>query len=268
MPVRRGLQIVTILVAIPAASLLLPGTAQAQSGIFGALFRALGGRPAPPPVYSPPSNAYADPFEGLRGLGERLSEPAQSRGPFATYCVRLCDGRYFPLSGKTAASSSANICGALCPASKTAIFSGAGIDAAIATDGTRYSSLENAFVYRERNVDGCTCNGKDVHGIMSLDARADPTLQPGDIVVTEAGPVVFKGGRMPYQAANFTPAQNDAKLSKKLREQLSGILLAPKLDRPDFKAEVAAPASPAPAATAPSPRAKHKRDIRAGFPPG
>ena len=266
MPARRVLQIVTTVVALLTPwGALLPGTAQAQSGIFGALFRAFNGRSAtPPPMYSPPSSSYADPFDGLRGPGERLGEPTQPRGPFATYCVRLCDGRYFPLSGKM--SSPASMCGTLCPASKTAIFSGAGIDAAITSDGTHYSSLENAFLYRGRNVAGCTCNGKDALGIMSLDPRADPTLQPGDIVVTEAGPVVFKGGRLPYQAANFTPAQNDARLSKNLREQLAGMRLAPRMERPDFRAAIAAPVSAEPAATVASPRIKHRRDMQAVFP--
>ncbi len=48
------------------------------------------------------------------------------------------------------------LCNSLCPASKTKVFSGSDINYATASDGTRYSSLENAFVYLEKVVDGCT----------------------------------------------------------------------------------------------------------------
>ena len=48
--------------------------------------------------------------------------------------------------------------------------------------GQRYADLENAFVYRQRIVEGCSCNGKDSFGLARIDVASDPTLRPGDIV--------------------------------------------------------------------------------------
>jgi Protein of unknown function (DUF2865) len=67
-----------------------------------------------------------------------------SGGQYTSYCVRLCDGRYFPLH-----HNSNTICEALCPATKTEIFSGSEIAQATAADGSPYQKLANAFVYRE-----------------------------------------------------------------------------------------------------------------------
>ena len=51
-------------------------------------------------------------------------------------------------------------------------------------NGARYANLENAFVYREKIVPNCTCNGKDAFGLAKIDVASDPTLKPGDIVAT------------------------------------------------------------------------------------
>jgi hypothetical protein len=141
--------------------------------------------------------------------------------------VRLCDGRYFPVQRQTASSSPAKICTAQCPASQTKILTGAGIDNAIGLDGGRYSSLKNAFVYRERVVSDCTCNGKDPYGLAPIAVNSDPTLQRGDIVVTDKGPVAFVGDdRLPHRAAKFAPVKNSPAVSDSLRKQLSSLRVA------------------------------------------
>ena len=48
----------------------------------------------------------------------------------------------------------------------------------------RYADLDNAFVYRQKIVEGCSCNGKDSFGLARIDVAADPTLRPGDIVAS------------------------------------------------------------------------------------
>ena len=133
-------------------------------------------RPYVPPQGSP----YADPNQADRHYGQR---PAYSSGGGArvAYCVRLCDGRYFPMHRNTNASP-AQLCGAFCPAAKTQVFNGSQIDHAYAGGGQRYADLENAFVYRQRIVEGCSCNGKDAFGLVRIDIASDPTLRPGDIV--------------------------------------------------------------------------------------
>jgi Protein of unknown function (DUF2865) len=97
-----------------------------------------------------------------------------------SFCVRTCDGRYFPISSQDK-QSAAEGCKNLCPASETRIFTGSSIDGASLKDGKPYSSLPNAFRYRKELVAGCTCNGKDVIGLASIKIEDDKTLRRGDL---------------------------------------------------------------------------------------
>lgn len=104
----------------------------------------------------------------------------------ASYCVRTCDGRYFPAPSGSM-QSIAEGCRNLCPASETKVFFGNSIDNASSRDGKAYSALPNAFRYRKELVSGCTCNGKDVVGLASVSIKDDKTLHRGDIVAGPAG---------------------------------------------------------------------------------
>jgi Protein of unknown function (DUF2865) len=125
------------------------------------------------------------------------------------YCVRTCDGRYFPISldGK---QSAAEGCKNLCPASETQIFSGSSIDAASSSDGRSYSTLPNAFRYRKELVAECTCNGKDTIGLASIKVEDDKTLRRGDMVATKDGLEVVTGVGTPQPsfAAASTSVRN------------------------------------------------------------
>jgi hypothetical protein len=183
-------------VAIVLLGLVLvePRVASAQ-GLFDFLFK--------PPAANNRSSA-PNPFFGLGAPSESPAASAprlSGTGRYASYCVRLCDGRYFPIQ-RTAAASSGELCNSLCPASKTKIFSGSDISYATAGDGTRYSSLENAFVYREKVVDGCTCNGKDAFGLAKIEIADDPTLRKGDMIATEDGLEKFNGSSRATARAN------------------------------------------------------------------
>jgi hypothetical protein len=202
-----------------------PHRAAAESGgLFGNLFNWLGGsrdeRFAPTGTY----NAYSAPGVTREKPLELQVPPAISSGGTA-YCVRLCDGRYFPLSSPVATSraSAANVCSALCPAAKTAIFRGGDIDNAYGTRGERYADLDTAFVYRDRLVSDCTCNGHDAFGLARLDVSTDPTLRAGDIVATNAGLQVFNGSRADTRnAVQFTPIRNAPYVSVDTRRKLAG----------------------------------------------
>jgi hypothetical protein len=153
-----------VLLALLAATLAY--SVPAKAGIFDVLFGSLFGQP-------------------------RTVAP-QGGGGYASYCVRTCDGRYFPLP-RTNAQQSAQICQSLCPAAETKVFSGSGIDYATAPDGTPYSRLMNAFVYRQKIVPGCTCNGHDTFGTAPMKLEDDPTLRPDDLVATKSGLVRYTG---------------------------------------------------------------------------
>ncbi len=235
--------------ALIFALALVPATAQAEGGFFGAILNLFGGgRPpaqeqaAPPPQPVPSASNPLD-FPGLNSQ----PVPPSHGGPQVAYCVRTCDGRYFPLPKNAGGANStpAKICSALCPTAETKIYSGSNIETAAAADGSRYSNLKNAFVYRARLIEGCSCNGGGGGGNAAIDISADPTLRPGDIVVTGNGPMMFKGGKGgTHQRSDFAPAADGARLSAKMRDKVTAIKVA----RPGGE-PVASPLDAAPVAT-------------------
>ncbi len=138
----------------------------------------------------------------------RYDAPRQraSYGGGMAYCVRGCDGRYFPAQGNDA-ESKAQSCRSFCPASETSLVYGSNIDDATTDSGKSYSDLPNAFRYRNEIVSGCTCNGKDPAGLASLKAEDDPTLRKGDIVAGADGLVVANHNANDRRgvAMNFSP---------------------------------------------------------------
>jgi uncharacterized protein DUF2865 len=203
---------------------LAPAPAGAE-GLFDFLF---GGarRPAPPAAAS----SYSDPYGGQ--ASQRPAEPALEAGPSVAYCVRLCDGRYFPIQ-RTSNSNPVKTCSAFCPTARTKVFSGNEINTATANDGSRYKELPNAFVYRDRKVADCTCNGKDAYGLVTAEANDDPTLRPGDIVATDRGFVAYNGSSK--RSKEFTPIGSYNGLSAELRRKLAGAKIEPRetTSRPD-----------------------------------
>jgi hypothetical protein len=189
-----------------------PAPAAAQN-LFNFFFS--NARPAPPPSVS----AYADPTQ------TKPADPAPrvESSPAVSYCVRLCDGRFFPIQRSSA--TPIEICNSFCPASHTKVFSGDSIDHAVARDGARYADLANAFVYRTRVVPGCSCNGKDAFGLAPVKAAEDPTLRPGDVVATENGFVAYSGGHK--KGGDFTPIASASGVSAESRRQLAQTKIAP-----------------------------------------
>lgn len=106
--------------------------------------------------------------------------------PAAAFCVRSCDGKYFP-AAMSEASNRAEGCQKLCPASETKVFSGSSIEEAISRDGKAYSETANAFRYRKELVANCTCNGKTPGGLASIKLEDDVTLRKGDLIANENG---------------------------------------------------------------------------------
>jgi hypothetical protein len=141
----------------------------------------------------PPASAYADPNAPRTSLTVR-PRSYEGGGGSASFCVRLCDGRFFPVQ-RSSAAKPAQLCNSLCPASKTKVFFGSEIGRSTASDGSRYADLDNAFAYRERIVADCTCNGRDAFGTAKVDIEDDPTLKPGDLVSDGRKLIKFRGSR-------------------------------------------------------------------------
>jgi hypothetical protein len=188
-------------VAVAACASALIPVAQAQD-FFSQLFSGFGDRPQTRSIQLPfvgEGNSSAAPGEVRRGGGG------------LAYCVRTCDGRYFPVSGSDGQSRAAT-CNSFCPASETKVFYGSSIDHAAAENGKAYSSLPNAFRYRKELVAGCTCNGKDQIGLAPVKIENDPTLRKGDIVAGPDGLMV--AGRSADKrgaALNFSPASDSVR---------------------------------------------------------
>ena len=117
------------------------------------------------------------------------SQPEPSRpavaGSGPAFCVRSCDGKYFPLM--RGAASPTQMCQAFCPASPTKIFFGSTIDNAYAATGERYADSANAFAYRKALRADCTCNGRSPAGLAQVDLAMDGSLRSGDVVATGDG---------------------------------------------------------------------------------
>ena len=234
--------------ALGISALATPASAQnIFETFFGRLFNASG------------VNAYADP-----NASSQNPEATRGEGGLA-YCVRLCDGRYFPIQ-RHAGLSPAQMCSLFCPASATKIYNGSTIEHAFAADGKRYGELATAFVYREKLVPGCTCNGRDALGLVNTPVAEDPTLRPGDIVATNGGLMAYNGTGSGGPSANgagakqasFTPIESYGGLSADLRRQLTETKVAPETQRPAPPPTRAADAAP-PARTSKSKRAQADR---------
>ncbi|KAF0212094.1 MAG: hypothetical protein FD172_1469 [Methylocystaceae bacterium] len=111
------------------------------------------------------------------------------------YCVRACDGYYFPLV-KLSRISGQHACE---------------LEQAHNAKGQRYSALPAAFSFRDKLTAGCACNdpaaSRDYYLALS---RRDPTLQNGDIVVGEKGAFIYS--RSSLVSVSHAPRQIRARL--------------------------------------------------------
>ena len=179
--------------AVLAVAILAPA-AQAQD-FFSNFFRGFGR-----------SHAPSFPFGDFQ-----QSEPRQRYGGGGqAYCVRTCDGRYFPIAG-TDKESRSTACSSLCPNAETELVYGSPIDNAATENGKPYSKLPNAFKYRNELVAGCTCNGRDPVGLARVEPENDPTLRSGDIVAGNNGLVVANKSDRRGASVEFSPASDRIK---------------------------------------------------------
>jgi hypothetical protein len=196
--IRRSVRLLALgAVTMLGASALAP-SAQAED-FLSALFGAFGGRPHAPLMPMPFAN------EGDANTSMPQVEARPRTGGGQAYCVRTCDGRYFPIMASDNQSRAAS-CNNFCPASETKVVYGSNIDSAATETGKPYSELPNAFRYRSEIVAGCTCNGKDQVGLAPVKIENDPTLRKGDIVAGADG--LMTAGRSADKrgaALNFSP---------------------------------------------------------------
>jgi hypothetical protein len=213
---RRRALIIVATFAVPAA--LAPRTASAEN-LFDFFF---GGVQKQLRQALPQANFFADPMATDQPAPAPRTAVASS-GP--SFCVRSCDGRYFPLMRSSA--SPVQMCQAFCPASATKVFYGSSIDWATSSTGQRYADSENAFAYRKELRADCTCNGRDPAGLAPIDLTLDTSLRPGDVIATTDGLVAYSGVKVgTSQTAEFTPVASYPGLTAEVRARLGEMKVA------------------------------------------
>ena len=207
-------------VAFTGAMAMTPRAASAE-GLFDFLF----GGAQKQQARQAPSQAsfFADPNQPAAPPPRQVASGGGS-GP--AFCVRSCDGRYFPLARANA--SPVQMCQAFCPASATKVFYGSNIDSASSSTGERYADSENAFAYRKALRADCTCNGRDSAGLAPVDLTLDTSLRSGDVIATTDGLVAYSGVRVGNgQTAEFTPVASFPGLTADVRARLGEMKVAP-----------------------------------------
>lgn len=178
-----------------------------------------------------PSGFFGTLF-GDHGQTQVPGAPLEPSGSYRTVCVRTCDGYYFPISYSTVPAKfqdDERTCHKLCPAAETMLYSyrtnGEDIHQAVSLSGRPYTELPAAFRYRQEYNPACSCRRPGESWAEALGGE-DPTLERGDIVVTNGKP----------QPPQVRPKTSGAKTKPGLRGSTS-----------DAKAETDGAATPAPA---------------------
>jgi hypothetical protein len=216
---RRLQRRVLLVAALTLTGAMAPHAASAEE-LFDFLFGGVQkqqARQAPPQA-----SFFADPNQPAAPP----RQVASSSGSGPAFCVRSCDGRYFPLARGNA--SPVQMCQAFCPASATKVFYGSHIDSASSITGERYPDSENAFAYRKALRADCTCNGRDSAGLAPVDLTLDTSLRSGDVIATTDGLVAYSGVRVGNgQTAEFTPVASFPGLTAEVRARLGEMKVAP-----------------------------------------
>lgn len=183
-----------------------------------------------PPAENPVANFFADPF----GTREQQQQQQQQDGQRTAsgigsgggpgFCVRTCDGKFFPLM--RGAASPAQICQAFCPQTTTKVYFGSTIDDATAPGGERYADSSTAFAFRKALKADCSCTGKGPAGLAQVDLSLDNSLRPGDVVATGNGLAAYSGPRG-GGSLDFTPVASFPGLTSEVRARLGEMKVSP-----------------------------------------
>jgi hypothetical protein len=161
------------------------------------------------PQYRTAANQQRGFFDSLFG-GNRNAPPDQGgflgapdgSATFRTVCVRTCDGYYFPISFSTTPArfrDDEQTCQRNCPAAEVMLFShrnpGEDMTQAVSIDGKPYSTLPNAFKYRQEFNSACSCRRAGQSWADAMGTSRDSTVERGDIVVTEERAKVMSAPR-------------------------------------------------------------------------
>ena len=170
-------------------------------------------------------------------------------------CVRLCDGYFFPLPSDAAdTTAQAASCNSQCPDAPTEVYYRSGADRiedSVTADGRRYTALPVALRYRSTSDSTCSCH-RDAVAYAPLD---DATLRRGDLIMTPAGFVMFRGAEgAKHRTSDFT-ALAKASVPSAMRGDLQAMeRVSLATDHPTLRQWLASQATPVLAARKPERR--------------
>lgn len=176
--------------------------------------------------------AATAPDEAARRQMARRSRQAAMAAASAgsrSFCVRACDGYFFPVGPVLRGEgqrAQANACAAMCPGAEVQLYSSrsGAIEEARGAGGRPYTALSTAFRFRESLVDGCSCQGTVTAGLARLPLAQDHTLRPGDAVVMASGVRIMRAGaRFPYRPRDFVTVAAYGRLPADLRRRVAEI---------------------------------------------
>jgi len=184
--------------------------------------------------------------------------------------VRTCDGFYFPVSysaGQAKFRDDEQTCQRMCPAAEVMLFTyrnpGEDVAQAVSTNGQPYTSLPNAFRYRQEFNPACSCRRQGESWAETLKSVEDP-VERGDIVVTDENAKTLTQPKPDARAAKQNPPARKGQAPPSAADAAATPAPVTVAPLPDPAAP--APQTAPPAAAAP-PADQGKRSVRTIGPP-
>lgn len=188
-------------------ALVVPAPAGAQD-LLDFLFGGDEAAPAARETKRPSGDVRFGPGRAARNEGGGSGRGSSHTGG---YCVRTCDGYFFPLI-KSARATRQQSCNFACPSATVEIYDGSSIESSRSARGQTYKALMDSLAGRTEASARCSCNDPLTSAAHSREAaRTDPTLQTGDFVIEDEGPLVFgREGLVPLAQARFVAPRQRA----------------------------------------------------------
>ena len=133
-----------------------PDTASPQKTVGGKYPFLEQSQPLDPARSRKPKNRHVErnsPFQKALAANAHVEAPDG-------FCVRTCDGYYFPLI-KSRRATTQQYCDYACPSAPTAVYEGSAIETARNIAGEKYTSLPTAFSFRDKAMQKCVCNAPE-----------------------------------------------------------------------------------------------------------
>lgn len=231
-----------IAMALLAVTLIGATESFAQGGFFEELF---GGGPSRSyePYYGPQggwgywrhSGRHTRYFHRARhfawALRRHHTAEAEPLAPVAggrAVCVRACDGFFFPAVTVSSRRGSRASCSSVCPDAEAKLFvipeGSENIADAKAEDGQLYTQFMAQLAALTEKPKACSCHIIADDATQTKALLNDPTLRPGDSVVTSEGVKVFEGSSYaPHSKESFLSLAETRDIPRSQRGALAAI---------------------------------------------